>query len=129
MQPAKEVGLPSFFCPLGRHGMWKCCSQPHHCITNSGIKALYRFFGALLDGVQFLHQSVLIRHDPKVIVESGDQLVQVHVGSMGHNVQCHISFNGLVCNWHDQLISAATQVEETNGILPHLISHGVRETS
>ena len=54
--------------------------------------------------------------------------MQVHVGSIGHNIQCHISFNGLVCDWHDQLISAATQVEETNGILPHLISHGVCET-
>ena len=66
---------------------------------------------------------------PKVIVASGDQLVQFHVGSMGHNVQCHISFNGLVCDWHNQLISMTTQVEETNGILPHLIGHSVRETS
>ena len=50
------------------------------------------------------------------------------MGSMGHNVQCHIPFNGLIHNWHDQLISAPTQVEEANGILPHLISHGVCET-
>ena len=90
---------------------------------------LYRFFGALLDGVQLFHQSVLIRHDPKVIVKSGDQLVQIHMGSMGHNVQCHISFNGLVCDWHNQLIGTTTQVEETNGILPHLIGHSVCETS
>ena len=108
--------------------MWKCCGQPHHHVTDSGIKVLHRFLGALLDGIQFFHQSVLIRHDPKVIVESGYQLTQVHVGSMGYNVQCHIPFNGLVCNWHDQLISAATQVEETNGVLPHLVGHGVRET-
>ena len=105
--------------------MWKCCSQPHHRVTDLGIEVLHRFLSALLDGVQFLHQSVLIRHNPKVIVESGNQLMQVHMGSMGHNVQCHISFNGLVCDWHDQLISMATQVEETNGVLPHLIGHGV----
>ena len=54
--------------------------------------------------------------------------MQVHVGSVGHNVQCHIPFNGLICNWHDQLISAPTQVEEADGILPHLISHSVCET-
>ena len=76
--------------------MWKCCSQPHHCITNLGIELLHRFFGALLDGVQFFHQSVFIRHNPKVIVKLSNQLSQVHVGSMGHNVQCHIPFNGLV---------------------------------
>ena len=104
-------------------------ARPHHHISNLGIKVLYRFFGALVDGVQFFHQSVLIGHNPKVVVELSNQLVQVHVGSMGHNVQCNISFNGLVCNWHDQLISTATQVEETNGILPHLIGHGVCETS
>ena len=123
------MGLPGFFYLLGGHGMWKCCSQPHHQITDLGVKTLYRFFYALLDGVQLFHQSVLIGHNPKVIAESGNQLVQVHVGSMGHNVQCHISFNGLVCDWHNQHISTTAQVEETNGILPHLIDHGVHETS
>ena len=108
--------------------MWECHSQPHHCITNLGIKALHRFLGALLDGVQFFHQSVFIRYDPKVIVESNNQLTQVHVGSVGHNVQYHVPFIGLICYWHDQLISVPTQVEEADGILPHLISHGVHET-
>ena len=92
--------------------MWGCCSQPHHHITDAGIEVLYRFLGALFYGVQFFHQSVFIGHDPKVIVESSNQLMQVPVGSMGHNVQCHITFNGLVCNWHDQHISVATQVEQ-----------------
>ena len=109
--------------------MWECCSQPHHHITDSGIEVLHRFFGALLYGILFFHQSLFVGHDPNVIVESSNQLTQVHVGSMGYNVQCHFPFNGLVCNQHDQLVSAATQVEETNGILPHLISHGVCETS
>ena len=63
---------------------------------------------------------------PKVIVEASDQLTQVHVGSMGHDVQCHIPLNGLVHDWHNQLVSTATQMEETNGILPHLIGHSVR---
>ena len=108
--------------------MWECCSQPHHHITDLGIEVLHRFLGALLDGVQFFHQSIFIRHDPKVIVESSNQPTQVHVGSMGHNVQCHIPFNGLICNWHDQLVSVPTQVEEANGILPHLVSHSVHET-
>ena len=108
--------------------MWECHSQPHHHITDPGIETLHRFLGALLDGVQFFHQSVLVRHDPKVIVELSNQVTQVHVGPMGHNVQCHVPFNGLIHNWHDQLVSAPTQVEEADGILPHLISHGVHET-
>ena len=37
----------------------------------------------------------------------------------------HIPLNGLVHDWHNQLISMATQMEETNGILPHLIGYGV----
>ena len=94
-----------------------CHSQPHYCIINLGIEVLHRFLGALLDGVQFFHQNVFIRHYPKVIVESSNQLTKVHVGSVGHNVQCHVPFNGLVHNWHDQLISASTQVEKGDGIL------------
>ena len=81
--------------------MWEDCSQPHHCITDAGIKALHRFLGTLLDGVQFLHQGALTGHDPKVIVEASNQLAQVHVGSMGHNVQHHIPLNGLVRDWHN----------------------------
>ena len=108
--------------------MWECSSQPHHHITDSSIKVFHRFLSALFDGVQFFHQSVFVRHDPKVIVESSNQLAQVHVGFMGHNVQCHIPFNGLICNWHDQLISVPTQVEEADSILPHLINHSVCET-
>ena len=74
-QPAQEVSLPGSLHLLCRHGMWEGCGQPHHCVANLGIKALHRFFGALLDGVQLLHQSVLIGHDPKVVVELSDQLV------------------------------------------------------
>ena len=66
--------------------MWEGGSQPHHHVTDVGIKALHRFLGTLLDGVQLLHQGVLIGHDPKVIVEASDQFMQVHVGSMGHDV-------------------------------------------
>ena len=66
--------------------MWEGGGQPHHRITDVGIEALHRFLGALLDGVQLLHQGVLVRHNPKVIVEPSDQLAQVHVGSMGHDV-------------------------------------------
>ena len=55
--------------------MWEGCSQPHHHITDAGIEALHRFLGTLLDGVQFLHQGVLVGHDPKVIVEVSDELV------------------------------------------------------
>ena len=89
---------------------------------------LHRFLGALLDVVQFFHQSVFIRHDPKVIVKlKQSACMQVHVESVSHNVQCHISFNGLIHNWHDQLIRASTQVEEADGILPHLVSHSVHE--
>ena len=95
--------------------MWEYWSQPHHHVTNLGIKMLHRFLGTLFDGVQFFHQSVFIGHDPKVIFKSSNQLMQVHVGSVGHNVQCHIPFNGLICNQHDQLISVPTQVEEADG--------------
>ena len=81
--------------------MWEGCSQPHHRVTDVGIKMFHRFLGTLLDGVQFLHQGVLIRHDPKVVVEVSDELAQVHVGSMGHDVQCHIPFDRLVHDGHD----------------------------
>ena len=62
VQPTQEASLPGFLCLLCGHGMWEGHSQPHHCIANLGIEVLHEFFGALLDGVQLLHQSVLIRH-------------------------------------------------------------------
>ena len=75
VQPIQKVSFPGFLCSLCGHGMWEGCSQPH-CVANLGIEVLHGFFGALLDGVQLLHQSVLIRHDPKVVVKLSNQLVQ-----------------------------------------------------
>ena len=86
MHPAQEMSLPGFLCSLCGYGMWEGHGQPHHCIANLGIEVLHGFFGAPLDGVQLLHQSVLIRHDPEVVVELSDQLTQAHMGSVGHDV-------------------------------------------
>ena len=59
---------------------------------------------------------------PKVIVELSNQLAQVSCGvPWVHNVQCHgPPLMGLICNWHDQLVSVPhSSGKKPDGILPH----------
>ena len=78
--------------------MQEGCGQSHHHVTDTGIKALHRFLGTLLDGVQFFHQGVMT---PKLLLRWAMRSRRFMWGSMGHDVQCHIPLNGLIGDWHD----------------------------